>query len=94
MSLPEASSPGRWRATIAEVAAGSEPTARLLTPTRAHVTLAERARARGFEAVLFSLGTLTVDKPESGLRLEERIQLLVEIAQESGFGVVLVNRGL
>lgn len=111
MSLPEASSPGRWRTTIAEVAADSEPTARLLTPlarmrslavlpgaynppTRAHVTLAESARARGFEAVLFSLGTVTVDKPESGLRLEERIQLLVEIARESGFGVVLVNRGL
>jgi nicotinic acid mononucleotide adenylyltransferase len=99
MSLPEAPSPDRWRATIAEVAAGSEPTARLLTPlartgslavlpgaynppTRAHVTLAESARARGFEAVLFSLGTVTV------------IQLLVEIARESGFGVVLLNRGL
>lgn len=63
-------------------------------PTRAHLTLAESARARGFEAVLFSLGTVTLNKPESGLGLEERIQLLAEIARESGFGVVLVNRGL
>ncbi len=105
------SAAARWRATIAEVAARSEPAARLLTPlepprslavlpgaynppTRAHITLAESARARGFEAVLFSVGTVTLDKPESGLALEERIQLLVEIARESGFGVVLVNRGL
>jgi nicotinamide-nucleotide adenylyltransferase len=105
------SAAARWRATIAEVAARSEPTARLLTPlepprslavlpgaynppTRAHVTLAESARARGFEAVLFSVGTVTLDKPESDLALEERIQLLVEIARESGFGVALVNRGL
>jgi nicotinamide-nucleotide adenylyltransferase len=111
MPVSDASSPGRWRATIAEVAAGPEPTARVLTPqtttrslavlpgaynppTRAHLTLAESARARGFETVLFSLGTVTVDKPESGLRLEERVQLLVEVARESGFGVVLVNRGL
>jgi nicotinic acid mononucleotide adenylyltransferase len=111
MSLPEAPSLDRWRATIAEVAAGSEPTARLLTPlartgrlavlpgaynppTSAHVALAETARARGFDSVLFSLGTVTIDKPRSGLRLEERIQLLVEVAEESGFGVVLVNRGL
>jgi nicotinic acid mononucleotide adenylyltransferase len=111
MSVDEASSPGRWRASITEVAADSEPAARVLTPlgtprslavlpgaynppTRAHLTLAESARARGFEAVLFSLGTVTLDKPESGLPLEERVQLLVEIARESGFGVVLVNRGL
>jgi len=111
MALSEVGAPARWRAAIAEVAAGSVPTARPLTPlprtaslavlpgaynppTLAHVALAEGARAHGFDAVLFSLGTVTVDKPESGLRLEERIELLVEIARESNLGVLLVNRGL
>jgi nicotinic acid mononucleotide adenylyltransferase len=64
-------------------------------PTRAHLALAEAALARGFDAVLFSLGTLTLDKPESGLTLDERLHLLVAIASgREGLGVVLHNRGL
>lgn len=64
-------------------------------PTRAHVALAKCARRHGFETVLFSLGTVTIDKPPSGLRLEERLHLLAQIAaREPGCGVVLVNRGL
>ena len=64
-------------------------------PTRAHVALARSARRHGFENVLFSLGTVTLDKPPSGLRLEERLHLLTQIAaREPGCGVVLVNRGL
>ncbi len=64
-------------------------------PTRAHLALAKSALEHGLERVLFSLGTVTIDKPESGLRLEERVHLLVQVAaRERGFGVVLVNRGL
>ncbi|HSD10370.1 MAG TPA: hypothetical protein VLF14_05280 [Candidatus Binatia bacterium] len=64
-------------------------------PTRAHLALAEGARARGFDRVLFSLGTVTLDKPESGLALEERLWLLAEIASgREGLGVVVHNRGL
>ena len=64
-------------------------------PTRAHLALAEAALARGFERVLFSLGTVTLDKRESGLALDERLHLLVKIASgREGLGVVLHNRGL
>jgi nicotinic acid mononucleotide adenylyltransferase len=64
-------------------------------PTRAHVALARSARGHGFENVFFSLGTVTIDKPQSGLRPEERLHLLVQVAAcEPGCGVVLVNRGL
>src|SRR5262249_60555782 len=50
-------------------------------PTRAHLALADAARDRGFGAVLFALGTTTLDKRETGLALEERLQLLPEIAE-------------
>jgi len=64
-------------------------------PTRAHLALAEAARTRGFDVVLFSLGTVTLDKPETGLALHERLQLLAKIAEgREGLGVVLQNRGL
>jgi nicotinic acid mononucleotide adenylyltransferase len=124
-----------WRRAVEEVAACTEPTARVLTPiiatrslgrqplpkterrqperlrdarsslvvipgaynppTRGHLALAEAARARGFDRVLFSLGTVTLDKPECGLALDERLHLLAEIAAgREGLGVVLHNRGL
>jgi nicotinic acid mononucleotide adenylyltransferase len=64
-------------------------------PTRAHLALADAARDRGFDAVLFSLGTITLDKRETGLALDERLQLLAEIAEgRERLGVVLQNRGL
>jgi nicotinic acid mononucleotide adenylyltransferase len=64
-------------------------------PTRAHLALAEAARDRGFGAVLFSLGTVTLDKPETGLPLHERLQLLAQIAEgRERLGVVLQNCGL
>jgi nicotinic acid mononucleotide adenylyltransferase len=64
-------------------------------PTRAHLALADAARARGFDRVLFSLGTITLDKRESGLALDERLHLLAEITSgQEGLGVVLHNRGL
>jgi nicotinic acid mononucleotide adenylyltransferase len=64
-------------------------------PTRAHLALADAARDRGFGAVLFSLGTITLDKPETGLGLHERLELLAKIAEgRERLGVVLQNRGL
>jgi len=64
-------------------------------PTRAHVALAEAARARGFDAALFSIGTITIDKPAGGLAITERLQLLLDVAASGeGLGVVLHNRGL
>ncbi len=64
-------------------------------PTRAHLALADATRDRGFGAVLFSLGTVTLDKRETGLALQERLQLLAEIAEgRERLGVVLQNRGL
>jgi nicotinic acid mononucleotide adenylyltransferase len=64
-------------------------------PTRAHLALAEAARDRGFGAVLFSLGTVTLDKPETGLPLHERLRLLSQIVEgRERLGVVLQNRGL
>jgi nicotinic acid mononucleotide adenylyltransferase len=64
-------------------------------PTRAHLALAEAALDRGFGAVLFSLGTVTLDKPETGLPLHERLELLAKIAEgRERLGVVLQNRGL
>ena len=64
-------------------------------PTLAHLALAEAAKARGADAFLFAVGTVTIDKPESGLRVEERLCLLCELADASrGFGVVALNRGL
>jgi nicotinamide-nucleotide adenylyltransferase len=64
-------------------------------PTRAHIALAAAARARGFDGVLFSLGTTTIDKPQLGLTLEERVHLLTAIAaRRAGHGVVVHNRGL
>src|SRR5262249_25046739 len=64
-------------------------------PTCAHLALADAALDRGFDAVLFSLGTVTLDKRETGLPLPERLQLLAEIAKgRQRLGVVLQNRGL
>ena len=64
-------------------------------PTRAHVALADAARARGFDAAVFALGTQTIDKMPSGLALAERLELLAEIAAaDATLGVVLHNRGL
>ncbi len=112
MSARPVASVAVCRRTVEDVAACSEPTARLLTPaiaagsfavlpgaynppTRAHLALADAARVRGFDCVLFSLGTITLDKRESGLALDERLHLLAEIASgQEGLGVVLHNRGL
>jgi len=65
-------------------------------PTLAHLELARAAGRRSFDAVLFSLGTRTIDKEEApGLSLEERLYLLAEMAgAEERLGVVVQNRGL
>lgn len=65
-------------------------------PTLAHLELARAARARGFDLVLFSLGTRTIDKEASlGLSVEERLHLLDELsAPEERLGVLVQNRGL
>jgi nicotinic acid mononucleotide adenylyltransferase len=63
-------------------------------PTVAHVALAEAA-APAFDAVLFSLGRVTIDKEESGLLLEDRLWLLERLARrDARFGVIVPNRGL
>jgi nicotinic acid mononucleotide adenylyltransferase len=65
-------------------------------PTLAHLELARAAATRGFEAVLFSLGTRTIDKEEPlGLSMEERLHLLEGMtAAEERLGVLVQNRGL
>lgn len=64
-------------------------------PTRAHLALARSARDQGFDGVLLSLGSVTVDKQETGLALEDRLALLERVTEhEPGLGVVVVNRGL
>jgi nicotinic acid mononucleotide adenylyltransferase len=64
-------------------------------PTTAHLALAAAARERAFDAVAFSVGTVTIDKPQSGLSLDERLHLLSEICRDQPrWGVVLHNRGL
>ena len=64
-------------------------------PTNAHVALARAAATMPFDAVVFSLGTVTIDKPQSGLGLEERLYLLQQIVREEPrWGVVVHNRGL
>ncbi len=64
-------------------------------PTLAHLALARAARDRGFDAVCFTLGKETIDKESSGLPLEDRLEILVELAaKERGLGVALQNRGL
>jgi len=64
-------------------------------PTNAHVALARAAATMPFDAVVFSLGTVTIDKPHSGLGLEERLYLLRQIVREEPcWGVVVHNRGL
>ena len=64
-------------------------------PTSAHLALAKAALGRSFDAVAFSLGTVTIDKPHFGLGLDERLLLLSAICRtEPRWGVVLHNRGL
>ena len=66
-------------------------------PTRAHTALAEAALAAGaVDAVLFALGTTTVDKEVvTGAALEDRLLVLDLIARrDRRLGVLLVNRGL
>ena len=64
-------------------------------PTKAHLALATAALERAFDTVAFSVGTVTIDKPEVGLGLDERLHLLCEICRDQQrWGVVLHNRGL
>jgi nicotinamide-nucleotide adenylyltransferase len=64
-------------------------------PTKAHLALATAALEQPFDGVAFSVGTVTIDKPQSGLGLDERLHLLAEICRdEPRWGVVLHNRGL
>jgi len=64
-------------------------------PTKAHLALSTAALERAFDAVAFSVGTVTIDKPQAGLGLDERLHLLCEICRDQPrWGVVLHNRGL
>lgn len=65
-------------------------------PTLAHLALARAAREQGFDAVLFSIGTRTIDKESAGgLLPEERLHLLRAVtATEDRLGVLVHNRGL
>lgn len=65
-------------------------------PTRAHLELALAARGHAFDAVLFSLGTRTIDKEDAiGLPIAERLELLgLLCAGRERLGAVLQNRGL
>lgn len=64
-------------------------------PTTAHLALSTTARERGFDSVAFSVGTVTIDKAQFGLGLDERLHLLSEICRdEPRWSVVLHNRGL
>jgi nicotinic acid mononucleotide adenylyltransferase len=64
-------------------------------PTEAHVALAAAGRAAGLAAVVYLLSKRTVDKERvTGLRLEERLAMLRELAAASGDAVAFVNRGL
>ena len=64
-------------------------------PTLAHRALALAALGRGYEAVVFALGTVTLDKRETGLALEDRLALLAELAAgDPRLGVVVHNAGL
>ena len=64
-------------------------------PTLAHRALARAALRAGADAVLFALGTVTLDKDESGLALEERVELLDELtADDDRLGIVVHNAGL
>src|SRR2546430_15510439 len=51
-------------------------------PTKAHLALATAALERAFEPVAFSVGTVTIDKPEVGLGLDERLHLLCELCRD------------
>ena len=64
-------------------------------PTGAHHALAGAAGARGFDAVFFSLGTITLDKAAGGIPLAGRLGLLRALA--AGLprtGVAVHNQGL
>jgi nicotinamide-nucleotide adenylyltransferase len=64
-------------------------------PTLAHRALARAALGAGADAALFALGTVTLDKDETGLALEERIALLDELAAgDDRLGIVVHNAGL
>lgn len=64
-------------------------------PTLAHRALAGAALGRGFDAAVFALGTVTLDKTETGLALEDRIALLADlVAGDPRLGVVVHNAGL
>lgn len=65
-------------------------------PTLAHLELARAARERGFDAVLFSVGTRTIDKEDAGgLSVAERLEVLSRLCgPEPRLGVVVQNRGL
>jgi nicotinamide-nucleotide adenylyltransferase len=64
-------------------------------PTEAHVALAAAGRAAGLDTVVYLLSKRTVDKERlTGLRLEERLAMLRDLAAASGDAVAFVNRGL
>ena len=64
-------------------------------PTRAHLALADAARSRDFDRVVFCLGETTLDKDDSGLILEDRVLLLSRLAsRRPRLGVVVHNRSL
>jgi nicotinic acid mononucleotide adenylyltransferase len=64
-------------------------------PTAAHVALAAAGRAAGLDAVVYLLSKRTVDKERvTGLRLEERLALLRDLARPDGDAVAFLNRGL
>lgn len=88
------------RAEIVAAAAGAPRRLAVLSgafnpPTLAHGALVEAARAAGFDAALFALGCVTLDKEPSGLLLEDRLRLLRALAsRDPALGVVAHNRGL
>lgn len=62
-------------------------------PTSAHLLLAERARADGYEAVVPTIARETVGKGTSGLILEDRL-LAMRAACGSAFPVAVCSHGL
>ncbi len=62
-------------------------------PTAAHVLLAERALAEGYDCVMFTLARSIVGKTQNGLTAEDRL-LAMRAACGSGFAVGVTSHGL
>lgn len=62
-------------------------------PTAAHLLLAERALAEGYDCVIFTLARTIVGKPQSGLIPEDRL-MAMRAACGSNFAVAVTSHGL